>query len=263
MFFRTSYGEQFDHRRWELEPGRLRPASAPGWRGESPDSSEYTRMEETPSPPLTNAIHPTADEMMHMDTLTSKQEMTPGYLTQLHDKEQVGLPYFPYKHPIAGGKDGNVCPGAQYWPMPAKGPYNKEFLTTTHERTYNAGAIDSGYDVLDGSVTAKGHATTGYGRNNDHVDGPSSATPVRSLGPDVWRTTYRELQCKGFNSTRPVSSLGFSSSNRATPFSQRTTPTAWDDFKPRATGANCLANARQPPLRPNSALHSARRQWVQ
>jgi hypothetical protein len=266
MFFRTSYGDQFDERRWELEQGRLRPNSAPGWRIDSPDSSEYNRLEETPSPPLTNAIHPTADAIMHNDTLTSKQELTPKYHERKeHETDVVGKPFFPYKHPIAGGRDGNVCPGAQYWPMPAKGPYNKDHLVTTSERNYNEAAIDS-INGLDGAVTRRGHGTTtGYGRNNDHVDGPSSATPVRSLGSEAFRTTYRELQCTGFNTTRPSSSMGFTSTNRSggSPFPQRTTPTAWDDFKPRATGANCLSNARQPPLRPNSALHSACKQWVQ
>lgn len=265
MFFRTSYGDQFDERRWELEQGRLRPNSAPGWRFDSPEpSSEYTRAEESPSPLLTNAIHPTADAIMHHDTLTSKQELTPKYHQRKeHETDLVGKPFFPYKHPIAGGRDGNVCPGAQFWPMPAKGPYNKDHLVTTSERNYNQAAIDN-VNGLDGEVTNMGHATTGYGRNNNHMDGPSSATPARSLGNDAFRTTYRELQCTGFNSTRPATSLGFSHHPSGTsPFPQRTTPTAWDDFKPRASGANCLSNARQSPLRPNSALHSARKQWAQ
>jgi len=71
IFFRTSYGEQFDQRRWELQGGR-RPGSAPGWR-------ELGGEDLTPEPRPSNAIHPTADEIMHQDTLISKQELEPNY----------------------------------------------------------------------------------------------------------------------------------------------------------------------------------------
>jgi len=179
-----------------------------------------------------------------------------------------------------------VSPGAQYWPMPAKGQYNQAHLVTTHERTYNASAIEQ--EGLDGDATACGHeSSSGYGRNNDSIAAPT-AVSHRPSSKMTFGTTYRQLQCTGFNTVntlreRPETALGVSSesekiamatklyggtspsqaSSRNTPTPRGCSRTAWDGHRPRASGANCLANQREPPLRPPSQLSSARRQWAQ